>query len=103
MHLFPAKVGAKYALGNVGGRRQSDNFANTSNIQTQVLSAYLWELSLIVASLGHHTQFTFQNHPCLGPQMTTSGKIRTGPHTAPQNAKISASANDLDITSSILH
>jgi len=26
----------------------------------------LWVLSLIVASPGHHTQFTFRNHPCLG-------------------------------------
>ena len=57
--------------------RQSDIFANTGDIQAQVLSAvqskgYLWELSLIVASLGHHTQFTFQKHPNLGPQMTTS-------------------------------
>ena len=33
---------------------------------------YLWELSLIVASLGHHTQFTFQKHPRLGPRITTS-------------------------------
>ena len=36
------------------------------------ISSYLWELSLIVASPGHHTQFTFQKYPCLGPQMTTS-------------------------------
>ena len=33
-------------------------------------------LSLIVASSGHHTQFTFQNHHGLGPQMTTSGDIQ---------------------------
>ena len=33
---------------------------------------YLWELRTIVASLGHHTQFTFQKHPHLGPQMTPS-------------------------------
>jgi len=37
---------------------------------------YLWELSLFVVSLGHHTQFTFQNHPCLGPQMTPSDDIQ---------------------------
>jgi len=35
---------------------------------------YLWELSLIVASPGHRTQFTFQKYPCLGPQMTTSAR-----------------------------
>jgi hypothetical protein len=34
--------------------------------------SYLWVLSFIVASPGAHTQFTFQNHPCLGPQMATS-------------------------------
>jgi hypothetical protein len=36
---------------------------------------YLWELSLIVDSPGHRTQFTFQKYPFLGPQMTTSAII----------------------------
>jgi len=30
-------------------------------------------LSLIVASSGHHTQFTFQNHPCLGSRWPPLG------------------------------
>ena len=47
------------------------------------LRCYLWELSLIVASPGHRTQFTFQKYPCLGPQMTTSGDFpaKTIPYT----------------------
>jgi hypothetical protein len=39
------------------------------------ISSYLWELSLIVASLGHHTQFTFQKYPLWGPPSTPSGKM----------------------------
>jgi hypothetical protein len=39
------------------------------------ISSYLWFLSLIVTSWGTSTQFTFQKHPCLGPQMTSSGKL----------------------------
>jgi len=47
------------------------------------ISSYLWELSLIFASPGHRTQFTFQKYPCLGPQMTTSGDFpaKTIPYT----------------------
>ena len=54
---------------------QLDVCAGTGNIHAQLLSAqYLWVLSLIVVSPGHRTHFTFRNHPCLVPQMTTSGK-----------------------------
>ena len=63
---FVVKIGSRH--------RQSDIFTNTDNIQAQVHPAYLWEPSLIVASLGHHTQLTFQKHLHLGPQMTTSNK-----------------------------
>jgi len=38
---------------------------------------YLWELSVIVASPGHHTLFTFQKYPRWGPPLTPSGKNRT--------------------------
>ena len=44
------------------------------------ISSYLWVISLIVASWGTSTQFTFLKHPPLGPQMTTSGKMH-GTHT----------------------
>jgi hypothetical protein len=44
---------------------------NRQHSSSGAISSYLWELSLIVASPGHRTQFTFQKYPCLGPQMTT--------------------------------
>jgi hypothetical protein len=57
-------------------RRQSDIFAKPATLKLRCYQRrYLWELSLIVASLGHHTQFTFQKHPHLGPQMTTFGIV----------------------------
>jgi len=48
---------------------------NWQHLCSGAISSYLWVLSLIVASPGHHTQFTFQKHPCLGPQMTTFGNL----------------------------
>jgi hypothetical protein len=36
-------------------------------------NSYLWILSLIVASLGAHAQFTFQKHPFFRPLSTPSG------------------------------
>jgi len=47
-------------------------FTPRATFKLRSYQQYLWELSLIVASLGHHTQFTFQKHPHLGPQMTPS-------------------------------
>jgi len=38
-------------------------------------SQNLWVPSLETASWGAHTQFTFQKHPCLGPQLTPSGDL----------------------------
>jgi hypothetical protein len=48
---------------------------NRQHSSSGAISSYLWELSLIVASPVHRTQFTFQMYPCLGPQMPTSEKL----------------------------
>ena len=39
------------------------------------ISSYLWVLSLIVASWGAHTQFTFQKYPFFRPSQTPSGNF----------------------------
>jgi hypothetical protein len=39
------------------------------------MSSYLWVLSLEIANLGAHTQFTFLKYPCLGPPSTPSGNF----------------------------
>jgi hypothetical protein len=41
-------------------------------LATFKLRCYLWVLSLIVASWGAHTQFTFQKYPHWGSPLTPS-------------------------------
>ena len=61
--------------------------------------------SIPAASFSQHPeaevdQGNFRNAPF---PCQSGCKIRTGPHTAPQNAEFPANVNGLDITSSTLH
>jgi hypothetical protein len=59
---------------------------------------YTTFIMLISWSRGWSGQLQKCTFPC-----QSGCKLRTGPHTAPQNAEIPENVNGLDITSSILH
>ena len=62
------------------------------------LHFYTTFIMLISWSRGWSGQLQKCTFPC-----QSGCKLRTGPHTAPQNAEIPENVNGLDITSSILH
>jgi hypothetical protein len=58
------------------------------HLSLSAISSYLWVLSLIVASWGAHTQFTFQKYPFFRPSSTPSGKVlHVTSQTIPPNFK----------------